>query len=169
MVTVKEAESLGSALATLEATISAQVSDSGEGARVLAEAVYAAADLFAITPGGKEGAAAWREWCEQLTTADGSPIPLTRSAVSKMGTVLKYLPADRARAAPWTRQYLASRAVKEGLLGGEEAADLAESLSESALRREVWGDKEEAAPTQYVCRSCGATGTKTDLIEEVAE
>ena len=168
MVTISEASDLGAALATLEACISASVTDGSEGQRVLAEAVYAAADLFAITPGGKEGKAAHREWCESLVTADGSPIPLTRSAVSKMGTVLKYLPADRARAVPWARQYAAAAAIKAGLVSRDEGATMAETLSESAMKRELFGDKPEAAPVEFVCLHCGAHGSKSELIEEAS-
>jgi len=168
MVTVKEAAHIGDSLCTLEARIAESVSGSGEESRVLAEAVYAAADLFAISPGGKEGAAAWREWCESLVTADGSPIPLSKSTVSKMGTVLRHLPEDRARRVPWSRQYAASVAIKAGLVTREEGATLAETLSESAMKRELYGDKEEAAPTTFVCLHCGATGTKSELIEEAS-
>jgi hypothetical protein len=166
--TGSEQETLGTALRTLETRIAASVSGSGEESRIVAEAAYASRDLFAIEPGGKEGIAAWHEWCEQLTTADGSPIPLSKSTLSKMGTVLRHLPEDRARRVPFARQYEAARAIKAGLVTREEGATMAETLSESAMKRELYGDKEEAAPVTFVCLHCGATGSKSELIEEAS-
>jgi len=159
---------LGDSLSVLEARIGSESMTHGSGWRISAEALYTAEALLTAALGLKAGKAAAREWREQLTTADGVPIPISKSEASKMAAVVKYIPATLGRSLPSTRQYAASVAVKRGKRTAEESVTLAEALSLSAFRAEVYGEKEPAEPTLYECKSCGFQGTKDALIMEVS-
>ena len=159
---------LGDSLHILATRIGAECVGSGEGWRITAEANYTAEALLVAAHGPKAGKAAAREWREQLTTADGVPIPIGKAEASKMAAVVKYIPATLGRSLPSTRQYAASVAVKRGKRTAEESVTLAEALSLSAFRAEVYGESEPAEPTLYECGACGFRGTKDAILVEVS-